>query len=106
MRRSSAIWAPTRQATEDDPPRGTAVERRPWVQVSRLGNPLINEVIIPLGRRTTGTPRSPGDAQFEQYYLNPELAAVVNLVYPALADADTTGRTDLSLDPAQGRAAA
>ena len=30
-------------------------ETGPWVQVSRLGNPLVNEVIIPLGRRTTGT---------------------------------------------------
>ena len=35
---------------------GTKDGHGPWVQVSRLGNPLINEVVIPLGRQgRTGT---------------------------------------------------
>jgi hypothetical protein len=37
------------------------------------------------------------DSQFEKYYLTPELAGIVNAIYPALPDARTTGRTDLSL---------
>jgi Domain of unknown function (DUF4331) len=32
-----------------------------------------------------------------KYYEKPELAALINLLYPALPDAGTTGRTDLSL---------
>ena len=30
---------------------GTIDNSGPWVQVSRLGKPLINEVIIPLGKK-------------------------------------------------------
>jgi hypothetical protein len=69
-----------------------------WRQVSRLGNPLINEVIIPVGQKDYWNSQAPHkDSQFEKYYLNPELAGIVNLVYPALPDARTTGRGDLSL---------
>jgi hypothetical protein len=35
------------------------------------------------------------DAQFEQYYTSPELAGLVNLLYPALVDTPTTNRSDL-----------
>ena len=36
-----------------------------WVQVSRLGNPLINEVVIPLGKKDLWNRSDPaGDAQF------------------------------------------
>jgi hypothetical protein len=69
-----------------------------WVQVSRLGNPLINEVIIPLGKKDYWNSQPPSkDKQFTKYYEKPELAGLVNLLYPALPDAGTTGRTDLSL---------
>jgi hypothetical protein len=69
-----------------------------WRQVSRLGNPLINEVIIPVGQKDYWNSQPPHkDEQFEKYYLNPELAGIINLLYPALPDARTTGRTDLSL---------
>jgi uncharacterized protein DUF4331 len=75
----------------------------PWVQVSRLGNPLINEVIIPIGRKDLWNGRKPsGDSIFEKYYLKPELAGLVNFLYPSLPDARTTGRTDLSLILLQG----
>ena len=37
----------------------------PWVQVSRLGNPLINEVIIPMGKKDYWNITEPmDDAQF------------------------------------------
>ncbi len=69
-----------------------------WVQVSRLGNPLINEVIIPRAQKDYWNTQSPsGDWRFAKYYEKPELAGLVNLLYPALPDAATTGRTDLSL---------
>ncbi len=49
-----------------------------WVQVSRLGMPLTNEVIIPVGEKDRWNASSPYDrtaaASFEQYFTNPELA--------------------------------
>jgi hypothetical protein len=47
-----------------------------WVLVSRLGMPLTNEVIIPIGakdRWNAGNPYS-GDLAFAAYFKNPELA--------------------------------
>ena len=53
-----------------------------WVQVSRLGNPLINEVVIPTGLKDHWNATSPSqDAQFEKYYTTPILAAVINKLY-------------------------
>ena len=47
----------------------------PWVQVSRLGMPLTNEVIIPIGMKDLFNASNPsGDVQFAQYFENPELA--------------------------------
>jgi hypothetical protein len=68
----------------------------PWVQVSRLGNPLINEVVIPLKNKDRWNRSDPADdAQFASSYTDPEVPALVNLLYPALPDAPTTGRGDL-----------
>lgn len=82
---------------------GTVRGSGAWQQVSRLGNPLVNEVIIPLGRKDYWNAQPPHkDAQFEQHYLNPELAGIVNLLYTqptnpngVLQTVDTTGRADL-----------
>jgi Domain of unknown function (DUF4331) len=57
-------------------------EHRQWVQVSRLGNPLINEVIIPTKLKDRWNRLSPDkDAQFVQYYREPILAKVINQLY-------------------------
>jgi Domain of unknown function (DUF4331) len=75
---------------------GTFKNKDSWVQVSRLGNPLVNEVIIPLGKKDFWNSQDPSkDAQFQSNYTNPELAALVNLLYPVLPDAATSGRSDL-----------
>jgi hypothetical protein len=77
---------------------GTQENKGRYVQVSRLGNPLINEVIIPLGKKDNWNALDPADdKQFQKYYETPELAGLINLLYPALPDTRTTGRTDLSL---------
>jgi hypothetical protein len=75
------------------------------VQVSRLGNPLINEVVIPLGKKDFWNREEPEDeAQFEDRYLNPELAHLENVLYGipplghvggALQPIDESNRTDL-----------
>ncbi len=68
----------------------------PFVQVSRLGNPLINEVIIPLGKKDFWNRQdSASDSQFVEEYRTPELPGLVNALYPALPDASTSGREDL-----------
>lgn len=65
-----------------------------WTQVSRLGQPLVNEVLIPLGRKDRWNASSPADdAQFERFYTKPELASVLNLLYDI--GAPTTNRQDL-----------
>ena len=75
---------------------GTADARGPEVQVSRLGNPLVNEVLIPLGKKDMWNASDPSnDAQFADRYTSPEFAGLVNLLYPTLPDTPTTGRSDL-----------
>jgi hypothetical protein len=68
----------------------------PFVQVSRLGEPLINEVLIPLGQKDFWNREDPADdSQFLDRYTSPELARLINLLYPALPDTPTTDRQDL-----------
>lgn len=48
-----------------------------YVQVSRLGMPLTNEAVIPLGMKdkwNSMTPYGGNDVQFAKYFTNPELA--------------------------------
>jgi Domain of unknown function (DUF4331) len=78
---------------------GQDVETGPWVQVSRLGEPLINEVIIPLGKKDYWNSQDPEhDSQFEQYYDQPELAKLLPVLYPGVFPhlaAYTKDRVDL-----------
>jgi len=67
-----------------------------WVQVSRLGNPLINEVLIPTDKKDYWNSQSPAqDKQFQQYYTNPILAAVLEKLYPQFGPFQQSGRSDL-----------
>ena len=74
----------------------TAVASNEWVQVSRLGNPLVNEVIIPTERKdewNRGTPAQ--DSRYEAFYRTPILAAVMNTLYPGVINAPPNNRDDL-----------
>jgi hypothetical protein len=56
----------------------------PWKQVSRLANPLFNEVLIPLGKKDFWNSQKPAhDKQFATYVAHPELAGLFPVVYPA-----------------------
>ena len=60
-------------------------EYGPWVQVSRLGDPLFNEVIIPLGLKDFWNSQSPrGDKQFLKYVQHPEVPQRLAEVYPGV----------------------
>lgn len=57
-----------------------------WKQVSRLGMPLVNEVVIPLGRKDRfNASRPDGDAQFGASVSDPELARLVPVLYPGVS---------------------
>ena len=67
-----------------------------WVQVSRLGNPLINEVLIPTALKDKWNASTPDtDKQFEQYYSSPVLAHLLNQLYPQFGPFQETNRSDL-----------
>jgi hypothetical protein len=56
-----------------------------WVQVSRLGMPLVNEVVIPLARKDRFNASQPADdAQFGGFVLDPEPARLIPVLYPGV----------------------
>jgi hypothetical protein len=71
----------------------------PWVQVSRLGNPLFNEVIVPVGDKDRWNAVDPiDDVGFEKYVNQPELAKLLPVLYPGAFPnlaAYTANRADL-----------
>ena len=69
--------------------------RREWVQVSRLGNPLINEVVIPLALKDKFNRTSPANdgANFGQFATNPEVARLLNALFDL--GVKETDRTDI-----------
>src|SRR5262249_22577079 len=61
------------------------VHSGPWVQVSRLGMPLVNEVVIPLGKKDHFNASEPADdAQFGSFVLDPEPARLIPVLYPGV----------------------
>jgi len=69
-----------------------------WVQVSRLGMPLVNEVVIGLKDKDRFNASKPsGDGQFLNYVSNPTLPQLISLVQTGNAGAAPTNfpRTDL-----------
>ena len=61
----------------------TVRQSGPWVQVSRLGNPLFNEVIVPIGDKDRWNALDPiNDVGFEKYVNQPELARLLPVLYP------------------------
>jgi hypothetical protein len=66
-----------------------------WVQVSRLGNPLVNEVVIPLGKKDQFNRTTPDRdaALYGKYVVKPELAAILNALFDI--GAPENDRTDI-----------
>ena len=74
-----------------------AVSGGAWTQVSRLGMPLVNEVVIGLGDKDKFNASKPkDDAQFATYVTNPTLPALLEIALGAPGIAPTNfPRTDL-----------
>jgi hypothetical protein len=76
--RQARVINPT--ATYADPAR----EGGAWTQVSRLSNPLVNEVVIGLADKDRFNSSEPkDDAQFAKYVTNPTLPTLIELIYGA-----------------------
>jgi len=91
-------------------PQGGSHSAGPFVQVSRMGNPLINELFVPLRNRDRWNATDPSDEiQFRQTEIvAPEVPAGLDVLYGtntassgvlarALVPFPTTNRTDLEL---------
>jgi hypothetical protein len=81
------VWsaASRRKVRMIDKANDERAESGPWVQVSRLGNPLFNEVIVPLGKKDKWNTRYPvDDAAFLSYVQQPELAKLLPVLYPGV----------------------
>ncbi|MGH8646180.1 MAG: DUF4331 domain-containing protein [Gammaproteobacteria bacterium] len=84
----------SRPKTEIHKTNGTVNGKGDFVQVARMGNPLVNELIIGTGMKDRWNATDPKrEKQFLDFYLNPRLVAVINLAFGT--PFPTTNRTDL-----------
>src|SRR5215831_9029213 len=64
---------------------GSSKDTGPWQQVSRLGNPLFNEVIVPMSRKDEWNATEPeDDGDFLSLVQHPELANLLPVLYPGV----------------------
>ena len=82
---------------EADPPTD---DSGPWVQVSRMANPLVNELIITTPFKDEWNASKPQDeANFQAFYQNPVVATELNLVFNVpivpIDGSPANNRTDL-----------
>jgi hypothetical protein len=102
------LYATTLRSTTrtiDDDRAGTIRNRGDLVEVGRLGQPLVNEVVVPLGAKDKFNASRPrDDAQFIGPVLDPELGRLIPQLYPGVdvpADVpvdgvDLGGREDIA----------
>ena len=93
---SIVLQVPSARITNTDPVIGvwaTTSRRVPgasgaadtWKQVARLGQPLVNEVIVPVGAKDLFNSSSPDkDLQFAKGVLEPELGKLIPVLYPGV----------------------
>jgi hypothetical protein len=82
---------------------GTTSQAGPYVQVSRLGNPLVNEAVIPMAFKDGWNADAPaGDAKYAKFVGHPELQSLLNVLYagafPNLAALASSGKPRADLE--------
>ena len=88
------VWSTTSRPATTTRAAGTETSTGTFVQISRLGMPLVNEVVIPLGQKDKWNGSNPtGDAQFLSFVTDPEVPKLLQAVYGIQAPA--TPRNDL-----------
>jgi hypothetical protein len=86
-RNTIGVWATAsrRSARVFDQKTGTYRGQGPAVQVSRLGNPLFNEVIVPMASKDRWNAAQPkDDAAYATYVSKPELGGLLPVLYPGV----------------------
>lgn len=81
------VWATAsrQKARVYDASTGRSGSYGPYVQVSRLANPLFNEVMVPMAVKDRWNARRPrDDSEFAQYVAKPELAQLLPVLYPGV----------------------
>jgi Domain of unknown function (DUF4331) len=81
------VWttASRQRASVWDAQTSTSVWSGPFHQVSRLANPLVNEVLIPLGQKDYWNTQPPHhDKAFADRVTQPELAGLLPALYPGV----------------------
>ena len=81
------VWASAqrRKSRIFDRDQGAYVGHGPWDQVSRLGNPLFNEVIVPMAHKDAWNAHRPvNDKDYAKYVNHPELARLLPVLYPGV----------------------
>ncbi|MDT4971309.1 MAG: hypothetical protein QOG22_1452 [Pseudonocardiales bacterium] len=80
------VWASASRSSARilDTHRGAYRSFGHYSQISRLGNPLVNEVLNPMAQKDRWNAQDPhDDKQFAKYVLHPELANLIaNVLYP------------------------
>ncbi|HEX4834033.1 MAG TPA: DUF4331 domain-containing protein [Trebonia sp.] len=102
---SIGIWttASRQRARVYDTDHHLYVNSGPYTQVSRLGNPLVNEVLIPMGKKDFWNSQAPAhDKQFAAYVAKPGLAELLPTLYPGvfpnLAALNASGKARADLE--------
>ncbi|MEO5623778.1 MAG: DUF4331 domain-containing protein [Dokdonella sp.] len=76
--------------------KGPEVVGGAWTQVSRLGMPLVNELVIGLPDKDRFNASQPkDDGQFLDYVTNPSLPALLQVLFPSVTAPTVFPRTDL-----------
>ena len=77
------VWSTaSRRSTRIQTASGTQSFKGPWVQLSRLGMPLVNEVVVPVGAKDYFNGSKPkDDEQFLGAVNDPELPRLIEAVY-------------------------
>jgi hypothetical protein len=78
------VWtSASRQKVRVENDESESVGVGPWHQVSRLGNPLFNEVIVPMAGKDRWNHLYPAfDSIFAAHVAHPELAGLLPVLYP------------------------
>jgi hypothetical protein len=98
------MWATTSRRAENEKEKGKSDDDGKWQQVARLGQPLVNEAVIPIGQKDIFNSSPPSkDGQFAKSVIEPELGKLIPFLYPGVKVPTTVsaglglgGREDLA----------
>lgn len=98
------VWATAERRATTTRTGGTESGSGAWIQVARLGNPLVNEAVVPLALKDTFNSLDPsqdlavytGNMQFHDAITNPLLGQLIPVLYPGVTT-PPAGRTDIEL---------